>query len=151
MTSATPRPLDGRSPSIPDGNHSGILIVDDDPTFRAELRSLLEAQGYQLFEASTGDEALDVLCDQAIQVLVTDLTMPGLNGFELLRMLKGRPSHTGAVLVAVTAKYAIDIPLKDVLSSLGAHIVVAKSDMVALVTAIRGTRPTVGVRVVPAS
>src|SRR5258708_38960729 len=97
-------------------NQPAVLLVDDEPRFRDEVRTLVEAGGGRCLEASTGDEALDIISDSAISVMVTDLVMPGLNGFELLRLLHRR-SNTSFRKIAVTDKYAIDVSLKDLLSS----------------------------------
>src|SRR6185503_4709946 len=71
-----------------------VLIVDDDTMFRESLRASLEHEGFRVLEASTGDEALHVMADERVEVLVTDLSMPGLNGIELLRAMSKRSSAT---------------------------------------------------------
>src|SRR4051812_43217970 len=96
-----------------------LLVVDDDPEYRAELGRLLQHDGFDVLEASTGDEALELIADHLVAVVVTDLVMPGLNGFELMRTLRGRGSQARPRVIAITDKYGIDIPLKHMAVSLG--------------------------------
>lgn len=65
-----------------------VLVVDDEPDVRQMLRLLLELDGYRVSEATDGVEALEVLAAEDIGVLITDLYMPRMNGFELLRSVQ---------------------------------------------------------------
>jgi CheY-like chemotaxis protein len=102
-----------------------VLVVDDDTMFRESLRDSLEHQGFRVLEASTGDEALQLMADQPVEVLLTDLTMPGLNGVELLRQLRQR-SPTTPRAVVMTGNRSIDPSLWEMLSSLGASSILRK-------------------------
>jgi len=62
-----------------------VLVVDDEPDNRLMIRELLEMHGYRVSEASTGAEALQHLATGPFQVLITDLYMPRLDGYELIR------------------------------------------------------------------
>ncbi|HET8550350.1 MAG TPA: sigma-54 dependent transcriptional regulator, partial [Bryobacteraceae bacterium] len=64
-----------------------VLIVDDEETQRAGLASMISAWGFAADTASDGQEALDKLGNDTFQVLVTDLMMPRMDGFELLKRL----------------------------------------------------------------
>ena len=64
------------------------LIADPDPQFRAFLRSLLEARGFQVQDASRGEEALRMALERPPQITVVDARMEGLDGFELCRRLR---------------------------------------------------------------
>jgi CheY-like chemotaxis protein len=73
------------------GGESGvprILVVDDRPDVRLAFLYMLEASGYQVAEASNGTEALAVLARESIDVILTDLYMPGMDGLGLLRVIK---------------------------------------------------------------
>ena len=65
-----------------------ILLVDDVPAVRLSIRAALEAIGHQVLEAADGKEALDLLGSQAVDLIVTDLWMPNLDGVELLKCLR---------------------------------------------------------------
>jgi len=65
-----------------------ILVVDDDPTERAVLSQIVSSLGYTVEQAGDGEEALAKLDATAISAIVTDLMMPRMDGFELLRSLR---------------------------------------------------------------
>jgi diguanylate cyclase (GGDEF)-like protein len=68
-----------------------ILIVDDSRTARSSLVSLLRQQSYRLFEAASGEEALDLLAaNPEIELVVTDYHMPDMNGHELTRRIRAQ-------------------------------------------------------------
>ena len=78
-------------------NLGRVLIVDDDAELRDDLARLLASQGYHTTTAADGQEALERLESGSPDVLVTDLVMPRLDGFELLRTLR----ETGQVIPAI--------------------------------------------------
>jgi CheY-like chemotaxis protein len=65
-----------------------ILIVDDDESDRLFERAILEDAGHTLFFASDGDTALEAYRGNRIEIVITDLHMPRLNGLRLIRELK---------------------------------------------------------------
>ncbi len=78
-----------------------ILIVDDDPGQRSLLHSFLEGQGFETVLAENGERALRVLAEQPIQMMISDVRMPGLSGLETLR--KARERHPLLQVLLVTA------------------------------------------------
>ncbi|MEI8395095.1 MAG: response regulator [Rhodospirillaceae bacterium] len=77
-----------------------ILLVDDVPAVRLSIRAALEAAGHQVIEAADGKEALDLLDSQGVDLIVTDLWMPNLDGVELLKRL--RAANTGIKVIAIS-------------------------------------------------
>ncbi len=65
-----------------------ILIVDDEKHYRLILSEVLEEEGYHSFAAASGMEALDLLKSQIIDVVLTDVKMPGMTGIDLLEKIK---------------------------------------------------------------
>jgi RNA polymerase sigma-70 factor (ECF subfamily) len=65
-----------------------VLIVDDDPNVRQLAADELAAEGYRVSEASGGNEALRIVASAPIDLLFTDIRMPGMDGFELARRVK---------------------------------------------------------------
>ncbi|NBB47545.1 diguanylate cyclase [Rhizobium sp. CRIBSB] len=67
----------------------GVLVVDDVPSARTMLGDLLRVQKFQVYEASTGQQALDILTRQPhIELVVTDYHMPDMDGYELTRRIR---------------------------------------------------------------
>ena len=80
-----------------------ILIVDDHPGNLKLLSFLLDSKGYDVRTASDGPEAWQVLREFEPQLILMDLQLPGVDGFELTRQLKAHPRYGQIVIVAVTA------------------------------------------------
>ena len=78
-----------------------VLVVDDHPQARASMTDTLRMLGNQVTCVSSGSEALQVLANKSIDLIVTDLQMPGMSGLDLIRELHRR-KH-GAQIVMVTA------------------------------------------------
>jgi DNA-binding response OmpR family regulator len=79
---------------------STILVVEDDDAVRLLLRLLLEDEGYRVAEARRGDEALDALAAADPDVVLLDLRLPGLSGFEVCHGIRRR---SGVPVIIVTA------------------------------------------------
>ena len=77
-----------------------ILLVDDVPAVRLSIRAALEAVGYQVLEASDGKEALALLDSQAVDLIVTDLWMPNLDGVELLKRLRAANANIRVIAIS---------------------------------------------------
>lgn len=85
-----------------------ILVVDDEPKNLAVLESVLDDPGYQLIRASSGDEALLALMAHDFAVLVLDVRMPGMTGFELAQMIKERRKTARIPIIFLSAYYNED-------------------------------------------
>ena len=66
---------------------SRILIVDDEKSVRETLREMLEYEGYEVVEADSGLQALDLFSQQSFDVVLCDIKMPGMDGMELLEKI----------------------------------------------------------------
>jgi two-component system cell cycle response regulator DivK len=80
-----------------------ILVVDDNATNLVLMRFILEPRGYAVTTAASADEALASIAAQRPRVILMDLQMPGVSGFDLTRQLKTDPATRDIVIVAVTA------------------------------------------------
>lgn len=80
-----------------------VLIADDDPVNREVMRRLLEHQGHHLVEAADGHEALRLLEERPFDVLLLDILMPGLNGFEVLQRLRERDRLRRTAVIVISA------------------------------------------------
>jgi two-component system sensor histidine kinase and response regulator WspE len=81
-----------------------ILVVDDSPLTRELISNLLDAVGYDILMAGDGAEALETVDSHPLDLVVTDLEMPGVDGLELTRRLKGHPSHSRLPVVILTTR-----------------------------------------------
>lgn len=84
-------------------NHARILIVDDDRVARTSLSSLLAEQPYQLFTAATATDALKRLDQIQPDVILLDVLMPEMDGYEFCRRLKNNPVWQHIPIILVTA------------------------------------------------
>jgi len=83
-----------------------VLVVDDEPAIRRLLRASLSAEGHQIEEAADGQSALSLLGRNAIDVLVLDLGMPGMDGFEVIRQLREQGSSLPIIVLSSRADEA---------------------------------------------
>lgn len=81
-----------------------ILLVDDSVTTRTLERSILEAAGYDVVAASDGAEALKILATGDVDLVVSDIDMPRLDGFELVKKLRESSEFSDLPVVLVTAR-----------------------------------------------
>jgi signal transduction histidine kinase len=85
-----------------------ILVVDDEPRNLSVLESVLDDPGYRLVRATSGDEALLALVNEEFAVLVLDVRMPGMTGFELAQLVKQRRKTARIPIIFLTAYYNED-------------------------------------------
>ena len=86
-----------------------VLVVDDEPAIREVIATLLEDEGYLVRHAKDGLEALDAINGNRIDLIVSDVVMPRLDGASLVRKLRRRGHLTPVVLMS--AVYAdVDLP-----------------------------------------
>jgi excisionase family DNA binding protein len=78
--------------SGPSGRTGGplVLVVDDDPRLREYMRVNLEIEGYSVREADSAEQALEAIDDQAPDLVLLDVVMPGVDGWQLLQKLQER-------------------------------------------------------------
>jgi DNA-binding response OmpR family regulator len=85
------------------GNHLDILIVEDSPTQAEELRYILEKKDYRVSLAANGREALDFLENRIPDIVVTDILMPEMSGYELCKQIRGDEKLRELPVILVTS------------------------------------------------
>ena len=80
-----------------------ILVVDDQPESLVALRTVLEPLGREVVTAPSGEEALKQLLHEDFSVIVMDVRMPGLDGFETVELIKRRERHEDTAVIFLTA------------------------------------------------
>ena len=83
-----------------------ILVVDDEPTIREVVRRYLERDGYQVMEAEDGPTALNILETTPPNLLILDLMLPGMDGFQIIEKLRAQSNDTPILIL--TARDQID-------------------------------------------
>ncbi|MCC7262635.1 MAG: response regulator [Candidatus Latescibacteria bacterium] len=87
-----------------EGRGRHLLVADDDPAVAELMRQLLGEEGWQISAAADGQQALDQIALQQPDLLLLDLMMPGVDGFEVLRRLRQQPETAALPVVVITAK-----------------------------------------------
>jgi PAS domain S-box-containing protein len=84
-------------------SHAKVLLVDDEPANRLALRAVLEGLDLTLVEAQSGEEALRQLLEGQFAVILLDVQMPGLDGFETAKLIRGREETRHIPIIFQTA------------------------------------------------
>ncbi len=101
-----------------------ILIVDDEPDTLIPLKRALELEDYNVIEAHDGVEALEKVRDEIPDLMILDLMLPGLDGFEVCQRLKGDETTRSIPIIMLTAKSEVPDKVKGI--ELGADDYVTK-------------------------
>src|SRR5688572_18399028 len=80
-----------------------ILVVDDNRQIRQTLPFVLEAEGYAVKVAANGEQAFQLACQGGVQLVLTDVSMPDVDGVELIRLMRQDPFLRTVPIVAMTA------------------------------------------------
>jgi two-component system, NtrC family, response regulator PilR len=89
-----------------------ILVVDDESMMRNLLDRILSRDGYHVLSAEDGQDALRVLENETVDIIISDLKMPRMNGFDLLKAVKQK--YPGVAMIMMTA-YGDTYTVKDAL------------------------------------
>ena len=81
-----------------------ILTADDSPSMRQMIVFTLRNAGFEVIEAVDGKDALDRLAGAAVQMLITDLNMPNIDGIELIRRVRATPEYKYIPIIMVTTE-----------------------------------------------
>jgi len=85
-----------------------ILIVDDDIETLRLVGMMLQRQGYEIAAANTGQQGLSMALSEKPDLIVLDVMMPDLDGYQVTKKLRGEPSTTGTPILMFTAKSQVD-------------------------------------------
>ena len=89
-----------------------ILVADDDFDNRTIVQQALEAAGYAVVTATNSEEALERVASETPQVLLLDLSMPKMNGWEVAKRLRENPAYDAMPIIAFTAHALVGEELK---------------------------------------
>jgi CheY-like chemotaxis protein len=103
-----------------------ILVVDDHPSSAATLARVISqlGPGVDVLSAESGEQALSLMRNRTVDMLITDLVMPGVTGLELIERMQVLPNHRPAYTILMTA---YDVPgLKEIARRLMVNEVISK-------------------------
>lgn len=81
-----------------------VLAVDDSKTMRDMVTFTLKSAGFEVIEAEDGKDALNKLGSDTVDLVITDLNMPNMNGFELIRSLRAQNNHRLTPILMLTTE-----------------------------------------------
>ncbi len=81
-----------------------VLVIDDSPTEAYQLSNILNKHGYEVVAAETGEIGVEMADSQAPDLVLMDIVMPGINGFQATRQLSRNPRTSGIPVIMVTTK-----------------------------------------------
>ncbi len=85
-----------------------IMVVDDDPDTVSILSRHLQREGFVPLEASSGAECLKLVQENEVDVILLDLMMPGMDGFQVCKALKNNPETAEIPVIMITARDDLD-------------------------------------------
>ena len=86
----------------------GILLIEDDETIRTALKRVFEGEGYRVMAAADGTQLSNVLDEAPVDLILLDVGLPWINGFELAEMMKAHPDLEEIPLVFLSARTGDD-------------------------------------------
>jgi two-component system cell cycle response regulator len=86
-----------------DSDKKSVLIVDDEPDICVNLEAALSAEGYTTFVAHTGEKAIEIADREQVEIILLDIMMPGLDGYEVCRRLRQKASTRRSSIVFASA------------------------------------------------
>jgi len=81
-----------------------ILIVDDEPSIVISLEFLMKREGFEVAVAGDGEAALRALAERPVHLVILDVMLPKLNGFDVCRRIRAEPAWRGLRILMLTAK-----------------------------------------------
>jgi PAS domain S-box-containing protein len=117
-----------------------VLVVDDDEDVRGMMETVLSERGAQVTSAASAGEALDSVAREAPDVLLSDLAMPEMDGYELLRELRARPEAPRIPAAALTAYARAEDRRQALLAGFQMHVAkpIEPDELVAVVASLAG-------------
>jgi DNA-binding response OmpR family regulator len=81
-----------------------ILIVDDDPGVVVAIQFLMEQQGHHVLAAHRGEDALDLVYKYMPDLVILDIMLPGISGWEVCEIIRLNPDYRGVKIIFLTAR-----------------------------------------------
>ena len=104
-----------------------ILVIDDDRFYLSVIRRILEEAGHQVIETTNGADAIGLYDERKPAVVITDIFMPGMDGNEVIRVLRSMDKQVGIIAVSAGGAF-YDIDFLETAKKLGADAILRKLD-----------------------
>jgi len=91
-----------------------ILLVDDEPDIRSLYKRIIEREGYKVSTAASGSEALKTLEELSPDLIVLDIMMPGMDGWEVARRIRGDKRFSKVPIIMLTVKSEIEDKMRSI-------------------------------------
>lgn len=98
------RPFSSDSPPLPIGDRPSLLLVDDDPINLTVLMNILSPESYEISKVTKGMDAISLLETREWDLVISDVMMPGMSGYELSRMIRERFTLSELPILLLTAR-----------------------------------------------
>jgi two-component system chemotaxis sensor kinase CheA len=135
-TPAAPTSAPAGPAAAPRPRAQSVLVVDDALAVRELQRAILERAGYEVRTANDGVEALALLAERPSDLVVTDLEMPRLGGFELTEAIRAQPGVRNAAVLILTSRGGEDDRRRGLEAGADGYIVKSSFDQAALLDAV---------------
>jgi PAS domain S-box-containing protein len=110
--------------TVPSPNRARtVLVIEDNDDARESLRLLLESLGHRVLQAADGHQGVALALEHRPEVLLIDLGLPGLDGYEVARIVRGDPAGNSALLIAVTGYGQVEDRRRSMEVGFDAHLV----------------------------
>ncbi|MFN4099981.1 MAG: response regulator transcription factor [Pararhodobacter sp.] len=117
-----------------------VLVVEDEPNISEAIRFILRRDGWEVEVQGTGDGALERITETDPHLVILDVMLPGISGFDILRALRGQPGTASLPVILLTAKGSSAV--RDSARDAGASLFMAKpfanADLLAAVRQLVG-------------
>ncbi|MCB1388957.1 MAG: response regulator [Rhodobacteraceae bacterium] len=114
----------GRPAEAPHGAGRRVLVVEDEPNISEAIRFILRRDGWEVAIEGSGDRALERISGVAPHLVILDVMLPGVSGFDILRRLRGQPQTARLPVILLTAKGSAQ--MREQAAAAGASMFIAK-------------------------
>ena len=80
-----------------------ILIVDDEPSIIVPVQFLMEQNGYDVMVAFSGEEAMEIIAEKKVDLILLDIMLPIIDGFEVCQRIRENPQWNKIIIILLTA------------------------------------------------
>ncbi len=99
-----------------------VMIVDDEPSIRLTVRAVLEPKGFELLQVESGAQCIEELEKGFKGVILMDVMMPGMNGWETIKEIERKRLREGNIISMLTAKQDPDLELAELAESVTYYV-----------------------------